>query len=511
MKKLPIGKQEFKGLIEGDFLYVDKTKYLVSLAESTVPIFLSRPRRFGKSLMVTTFKELFVGNKELFKDTYAYEHWDFEQTNPVIHLDLSQVRANTAEFVSEKLLELVYNAAEDANIDIKQTNHPDIALSRLIRKAGKEIKVAILIDEYDTPILDNLAKKELGEIKEVLRAFYSMIKSNEKFIRFLFITGISKFSHMGVFSTLNHLEDITLHSDYAAVVGYTEAEIRRTFSQEYKAVKKKLAVTEAVFWEKLAYYYNGYSWDGETFVYNPLSILKFFNNNGKFRPYWIETGSPGFIIGYAKDKKFDMTDFEQLEVGDSFLSKQEIEQASPESFLTQAGYLTIKKSKEESYILDFPNQEVRRSFSELILSAQYDVPESDMLQVKPALQAALDAQDTDKIIEQFKIIYSSIPYMYFDSNKNEHFYSALLLMYLQALGLDTIAERVSNKGRLDVSLHNKAHVYIFELKTDSAQKAIDQIITKNYAGAYKNKKVTLVGVQVDFIERNIIKHAVKAL
>ena len=178
MKKLPIGKQEFKGLIEGNFLYVDKTKYLVSLAESTVPIFLSRPRRFGKSLMVTTFKELFIGNKKLFKDTYAYENWDFEQTSPVIHLDLSQVRANTAALVSEKLLELVYNAAEDANIVIKETEHPDIALSRLIRKAGKEIKAAILIDEYDTPILDNLNKKALAEIKEVLRAFYSMIKSS---------------------------------------------------------------------------------------------------------------------------------------------------------------------------------------------------------------------------------------------------------------------------------------------------------------------------------------------
>jgi hypothetical protein len=149
----------------------------------------------------------------------------------------------------------------------------------------------------------------------------------------------------------------------------------------------------------------------------------------------------------------------------------------------------------------------------LILSAQYEVPESDMLQVKPALQEALNAQDIDKIIEQFKIIYSSIPYMYFDSNKNEHFYSALLLTYLQALGMDTIAERVGNKGRLDISLHNKENVYIFELKIDSAQKAIEQIIAKTNtyksACAYKNKKVTLVGVNIDFSQRNIIKHTVK--
>ncbi len=195
-------------------------------------------------------------------------------------------------------------------------------------------------------------------------------------------------------------------------------------------------------------------------------------------------------------------------MSDSFLSKRDIDNASPESFLTQAGYLTIKQSKKESYILDFPNQEVRRSFCELILSSQYEVREADMLAVKPVLLQALAEQDIETTTEQFKAIYSSVPYMYFDSNKNEHFYSALLLMYLQALGLETIPERVGNKGRLDLSLHYQEVVYIFELKVDSAQKALDQIITKNYAGSYTNRKVILVGLQIDFAERNIVQHKV---
>lgn len=510
MKKLPIGKQEFKGLIEDRCIYVDKTQYLLKLTDSTAPIFLSRPRRFGKSLMVNTFKELFKGNKALFKNTYAYNNWDFTQANPVIQLDLSKVNGEQPDIISEKLLALVNNTAEYMGIKIKETSYPDLAFDQLIRKAGENTPAVILIDEYDTPVLDNLNNPQLIEIKKILRGFYKIIKANEEFIRFIFITGISKFTHVGVFSALNHIEDITLDSDYAAVVGYTEKEIRSAFSEQIALVKKTIGITDTLFWEKLVQYYNGYSWDGENFVYNPLSILKFLKSKGKFIPYWMETGSPEFIIRYAEDKKFDITNFEQLKVSDSFLSKREIDSASPESFLTQAGYLTIKKSEEESYVLDFPNEEVRRSFCELILNSQYAVVDADILDVKVGLRNALDKQDVHQLITQFKIIYSSIPYVHFDSNKNEHFYSALLLIYLQAAGFDAIPERLSNKGRLDLSLHDRDRVYIFELKVNaSPQKAIEQIIENNYAGAYANKSVVLVGVEVSFAERNIVRYELR--
>lgn len=506
MKKLPIGKQEFKGLIEQNCIYVDKTQFLLQLTDFTAPVFLSRPRRFGKSLMLNTFKELFKGNKALFKDTYAYDHWDFEQTNPVIQLDLSKVNGDQPEVISDKLLEIVFDAAELMDIELKETPYPDVALNKLILKAGKATPVVILVDEYDTPILENLDQPNLPAIKQVLRSFYKIIKANEEFIRFTFITGISKFTHVGVFSALNNLKDITLNSDYAAVVGYTEKEIRHTFGEQIEQVKNKTDLTDEEFWKKLAHYYNGYSWDGRQFVYNPLSILSFLDSGGEFTPYWMQTGSPAFIAKYSQDKQFNISDFEQLKVPKYFLNNQEMDTASPESFLTQAGYLSIKGKDEDSYTLDFPNNEVRQSFCQLILSIQYAVADTDLLNVKSGLRKALEAQDVDKIVEQFKIIYSSVPYVHFDSNKTEHFYSAVLLMYLQASGFDASPERLSNKGRLDLSVQYGQQVYIFELKTSAPQKAIEQIIAKNYAGAFGNHQVILVGLQIDFAERNIVSH-----
>jgi hypothetical protein len=444
MKKLPIGKQEFKGLIEQGCIYVDKTKFLLQLTDFTAPVFLSRPRRFGKSLMLNTFKELFKGNKALFKDTYAYDHWDFEQTNPVIQLDLSKVNGDRPEVISDKLLEIVFDAAELMDIELKETPYPDVALNKLILKAGKKTPVVILVDEYDTPILDNLNQPKLDAIKQVLRGFYKIIKANEAFIRFTFITGISKFTHVGVFSALNNLEDITLNSDYAAVVGYTEKEIRHTFGEQIEQVKDKTGLTDNDFWEKLAHYYNGYSWDGEQFVYNPLSILKFLKSGGKFIPYWMETGSPKFIAKYAQDKQFNISDFEQLKVPETFLNKSEMDDASPESFLTQAGYLSIKDKDDDSYTLDFPNNEVRRSFCELILNIQYTVADTDILAVKSGLRKALEAQDVDKIVEQFKIIYSPVPYVHFDSNKGSDHITQFRVTVLFMVGT-TSAPRTSSK------------------------------------------------------------------
>ena len=204
MKKLPIGRQEFKGLIENNCLYVDKTKYLIQLIDSVAPIFLSRPRRFGKSLMLNTFKELFSGNRELFRGTYAYDNWDFDQTSQVIRLDLSKVGGRNADIISQNLLELIYNAAEDIGASIRETPYPNLAFDRLLRKAGKDRPVVLLIDEYDAPVLDNLRREHLAEIKELLREFYKMIKADEEYIRFVFITGISKFTQMGI-------NNVTLH------------------------------------------------------------------------------------------------------------------------------------------------------------------------------------------------------------------------------------------------------------------------------------------------------------
>ncbi|MEJ2443832.1 MAG: PD-(D/E)XK nuclease domain-containing protein, partial [Exilibacterium sp.] len=249
--------------------------------------------------------------------------------------------------------------------------------------------------------------------------------------------------------------------------------------------------------------YNGYSWDGERFVYNPFSVLNFLEE-GRFKPYWMATGSPEFIVEYAKGVQLDISAFEGMKVYDSFMEKKDIDAATPESFLMQAGYLTIKGYSDNKYTLGFPNQEVRRTFSDLLITGQYDVKDSDILSVAENLTKALGEGDTEEIVNQFKVIFSSIPYMYFDSNKSEHFYSAVLLMYLQAAGFDADPERIGNKGRLDLSIKFENHVYIFELKTDKPSVAIQQIREKNYGGKYANYEVINIGLKIDFVQRNIV-------
>lgn len=365
MKKLPIGKQEFSAFHKENFLYVDKTKQLLTLAESSVPIFLSRPRRFGKSLTTNTLKELFLGNKELFLNTFAYDNWDFNNTYTVLKMDLSTVTGKNREQLNNSLVRMISKIARQFKITLPEDNNSANAFDDLIYELSEQEnrQIVILIDEYDTPILDNIKNNNLDELKELLRDFFKILKSNEKNIRFLFITGISKFSQVSIFSALNHPDDITLNSKYASLLGYTQNEIKHYFSEYIDLVKKKYNLSETVFWEKLQKFYNGYSWDGKTFLYNPFSILKFFNSGGEFRPYWMATGIPSFIAKYSKQKQILLETLENIKVTTSFLDKNDIDNASTESFLFQAGYLTIKEYSNCAYTLKCPNEEVRSSIA----------------------------------------------------------------------------------------------------------------------------------------------------
>ncbi|MCP4755074.1 MAG: AAA family ATPase [Proteobacteria bacterium] len=508
MKKLPIGKQEYSKLVKGDCVYVDKTEFLMRIVENDFPTFFARPRRFGKSLTVSTFKELFSGNRELFKNTYAYDNWNFDETNPVLRLDLSLVTGANPSDVEALLLRLVRKCAAPHSVAIEEDIYANAALDELIYKVSEKKPVVVLIDEYDAPILDNLKNENLGEIKRILRAFYKTIKAAEEHIRFLFITGISKFSQVGVFSAMNNLDDISLDDDFAALAGYTQEEIKHNFPDHIAAVQTKLKLDDEEFWDRLAHYYNGYSWDGTTFIYNPFSILSFLKKKN-FHPYWMATGSPSFIVEYAGDVKLDGTDLEEMQVYKGFMDQKDIDESTPESFLTQAGYLTIKSSEDEFFTLGFPNYEVRRAFNGILLSSRFGVRDGDLLDVGRALTGALRNGDADKIVNQFKIVFSSIPYMYYDSNKNEHFYSATLLMFLQAAGFDAGPERIGNKGRLDLSLKYNDAIYIMELKNDKPAVALKQIRENNYGGKYLNKTVVNIGLQIDFDERNIVDYLVE--
>ncbi len=513
MKRLPVGKQVFRNLIEDNCVYVDKTEQLIRLTETTTPIFLSRPRRFGKSLTTYTFKELFAGNKELFKSTYAYENWDWSYQYPIIRLDISITLSDSVEDLKKSLYHLVLEAARNYKICLEETTAPSLALHELILKLFQQKgKVVILIDEYDAPILDSLHKETLTEIKELLRNFYKIIKASEEYLKFVFITGISKFSKVGVFSSMNNLEDVSLYDNYATIVGYTREEIACYFSDYIAIALEKLSLSEAEFWEQLKHYYNGYSWNGVNFVYNPFSVLKFFREC-KFYPYWMESGSPSYIISYAQKNQLQLDKLENKTVEPDFMSRKEIDTASPESFLTQAGYLTIKKIDEYGdFILNFPNYEVLHTFNALLIESQYSVDSDDVMGVKRAIRRALIDNNTEAFLEQLKAVYSAIPYLHFDNNKNEHFYHSMLLMFLRACGFDLLSEDISNKGRSDISLFWQNRLYILELKvTGSAQAAIEQIKEKNYAGKYRNKSVVAIGLKVDFDERNIVEWSVEEI
>ncbi len=509
MKQLPIGKQVFRTLIEDNFIYVDKTPFLVELANSGIATFLSRPRRFGKSLTVSTFKELFLGNKELFKNTYAYNNWNWEKKSPVIKLDMSVCTDSDPKIIEEKISAVLQSVIKEYNLSINTVRSPLLIFREIIEELAKESKVVILIDEYDAPILDSLHKDNLQEVKELLRSFYKVLKEQEEHIRFIFITGISKFSKVGVFSALNNLNDITLSPKYSAMAGYTKEEINTTFSEYTDLITSELSLSETEFEEQLNHYYNGYSWDGKKSVYNPFSVLQLLEHQ-EFAPYWMETGSPSFMIRYAENNHLKLDALEGVMVDKFFLSERDIDEASPESFLFQAGYLTIKESNPLGYyVLDFPNYEVRTTFNHLLLKSACSVSDHDLWGIKLAMLKALSDNNTEAFLLQIKAVYTLLTHHHYDANKNEYFYSALLLMFFQAAGFDAVPEKTGAEGRMDIVLSWQKRVYIFELKIDSAQKALRQIKEKNYAGQYTNFHTILIGLKVDIEKRSPVEWAVE--
>jgi hypothetical protein len=506
MKKLPLGKQDFQDLIEGDFIYVDKTKWIYQMLEDDVPYFLSRPRRFGKTLTISTIHHLFRGREELFKNTFIYDKWEFQE-RPVIRLNMNEVNSikNTEVFENE-LLRIIKNQAEINNVNLSESLY-SAAFQELIANLDKP---AILIDEYDKPILSNIHKPEyVDRIREILKEFYGAIKTKESNLSFIFITGISKFSKMSIFSELNNLTDLTLRKDYADMLGLTDEEIDTYFREYIEKVKNEKNMTESKFWTRLKDYYNGFSFDGQHFLYNPYSILNFFATS-EFRNYWFESGTPSHLIELIKSKMLKSTDFVNKRVGIDFTSRRPIESTSPESFLFQAGYLTIKDQEDEFYSLDYPNMEVKSSFNSLFLDSIYDLKNEADLRYN--VKKGLKNKDFQTIFEQFQQSFSQIPYPLY-KNEQENIYHIVLLTLLWATGIKTTAEDINNLGRSDIVIEFDNDVYILELKRDSADKALQQIKDKEYYKKYtgKNRSISLVGIEIDDDKRNLKDYKIEQI
>ena len=504
LKKLPIGIQTFSEIIELDYLYIDKTEDALNLTESYKYAFLSRPRRFGKSLFLSTLKEIFEGNQEFFEGLYIYNKWDWSVSYPVVTIDFSG-DMRTPESLKQTILDtLIYNQ-ERLNISCKNSHIYDSCFQELIRKAYNKYnqKVVILIDEYDKAILDNLDQLDIAtQNREILRAFYSKIKTSDRYIKFVFITGVSKFSKASIFSGLNMLEDITLTPRFGNICGYTQNDIETTILPYLKGVDLN----------KLKEWYNGYNFLKDR-VYNPFDILKFIKNDFVYDNYWFASGTPSFLIKLIKEQKYHLPKLENIRVGGELLNSFDINNLKLEIILFQAGYLTIEKVVEKrrggfNYYLKMPNKEVQISFYDMVIN--YIINQSEeKSQYQDDLYDALYDADFEIFKNSLVSIFASIPYNNYVKNsiaEYEGFYASVVYIYLSSLGIELIAEDVTNRGRIDLTIKLNNNIFIIEFKVGKAN-ALNQIKSRNYHQKYlnENKNVYLVGINFDKKDKNISK------
>lgn len=491
LPKLPIGIQDFENLRVHDFVYIDKTSFVHRLVTGSKAYFLSRPRRFGKSLLVSTLRYLFEGRRDLFQNTWIESRWSWDQKHPVIRLSLDAIGHKETGLRNGLLLALEKNGQE-LGIKIIEKN-PALAFQELIQKtAAKHDKVVILIDEYDRPIIDYLGPDELQqaiENRNILKSFFSILKSEDRNIRFLFLTGISKFSKVSIFSDLNHLYDLSPDPHYNNLCGYTQAEIEHTFAPI-------LAEMPADTLGKMKEWYNGYSWNGREFVYNPFSVLNFFQSR-EYQNYWFSTGTPTFLVkSLSNTFQYSLDD---LEVDAGVLEAYELEKLEPIPLLYQTGYLTIKeKTAFDTVILKYPNREVEQSMLRLLL-AEY-TQNSSVLPQLAQLSKNLHQNDLDKVMELIHGLFKSIPSQIFIANREAYFHSVIYLAF-SLLGIYIQAEVNSSHGRLDAVVHMPERIFIFEFKLhDSPIQALQQIKDRDYAAAFRHLNKHILGVGVTFSE-----------
>ena len=524
--KLPIGMQTFEQLIRDGYIYVDKTKYLVELIDTGKVYFLSRPRRFGKSITISTFDALFSGKKELFKGLYAEEFFERPEysTYPVVHLDMSRV--STDQGVTElrrSMLRQVRRSASLHGVDISSESPAD-ALGELLTTLGdRGAPAVVLVDEYDKPILDVLKNHDLAEVyRDALRSFYTQIKAEDANIKFVFITGITKFTRTGVFSAMNNLKDISMKDEYATMLGYTDEELISNFSGHIDRAAEKLGLAREVLLAQVKDYYDGFSFDGANRLYNPFSTLLFFDKN-TFDNFWFESGSPSFLIEYVKTHDIEAEDFRGKVESKDFTSVTEIELAKPSSFLFQSGYLTVREKDGARLTLDYPNKEVLSSMANLFMYSKFGNRDSGILRLD--LERALANGDAEALVFFYNQTLRAIPYDIYDReeakyererskglisfNLAESFYHAVLFTMLWSSGVTTLAENHSYRGRSDIEVLHRGHVYVVELKVaDGAEAsarasddAMEQIRAKGYAD--KHPGARLIGIAVDREARQV--------
>lgn len=509
-KKLPVGIQTFRDIRDPkeNYVYIDKTDIALSLIQNGRYYFLSRPRRFGKSLFLDTLSEIFQGNKGLFEGLSIYDQWDWSQQSPVVHISFASGEYNNRQDVLANINILLHKSSQAYNVEVEDIyktqagKYLQALVHALYVKYGT--KVAILIDEYDKPILDNIHKEDktaATEARDVLRGFYSAIKDSDEYLRFVFITGVSKFSKLNLFSGLNNMEDITLRHDCATITGYTHADILQHFD-DYLAGADM---------EEVRRWYNGYNYFGEP-IYNPFDILLFLSSGCEFSNYWWETGNPSFLIELLRKKPYFLPDVENIEVTEETLNALDVETIDLVALLWQTGYLTFHSKRKlvgrTIYRLKIPNLEIQISLNQLFVNTLTEIGHGMLKQQNSSAQSLLDG-DLSSLRSSLIGLFAAIPYSNYTSSpisRYEGYYASVVFTFLASLGFDVTAEDTTNLGRIDMTLRAEHAVYIFEFKVDMpAESAIHQIRTKKYYEKYLSecKPVYLIGIQFSSAERNI--------
>ena len=513
-RKLPIGIQDFESIRKDGYLYVDKTGYIYELVHRGKPYFLSRPRRFGKSLFLSTLKAYFEGKKELFEglkiDGLERENEDAWQKYPVFYIDF-----NKNNFKENNAIEDVLDAHLREWESIYGNQEKDKTLSvrfqYLIKKAveltGK--KAVVLVDEYDKPLLEGADEEMIEHNKAVFKGFFSTLKSYDGYLKFVFITGVTKFSKISIFSDLNQLNDISLDYRYSGICGITDTELNSSFEPEIESLAANNGLTKEECLEKLKQMYDGYHFhQNSEGVYNPFSLLSAFDKR-EFGMYWFSTGTPTFLIDKLKESGFDAKQFttEEYYEEESSLTDYRIDNENPVPLFYQTGYLTIKGYDAEfrSYALGYPNEEVRYGFLKS-LAPYYLCAEktSRPLDVRSFVKD-IRKGDTDSLRDRFTALFARLPYPNDEKIVEQNFQNVVYIVFM-LLGQYTATEVHSAKGRADCIVETDDYVYIFEFKRDStADEALNQIDDMEYAKPYAadRRKLIKIGANFDSKERNL--------
>jgi Predicted AAA-ATPase/PD-(D/E)XK nuclease superfamily len=528
-RHFPTTTDYFPTFINTNAVYVDKTQFIVPLVthETQSNFFLSRPRRFGKSLFMSSLEQVFLGNKELFKGLYIYDKIEWE-SYPVIRLSMDAIGFPSIG-LEQALFAEVKGIAKQCELTLEETGYDRCFKELIIKLSEKHQKpVVILIDEYDKPIISYIEKENTVQAeknRDILKSFYGIMIAHSKYLRFVFMTGVSKLSKVSIFSDLNYFDDLTLDNEYVTICGFTEAEIKQNCQEGIASLAAKEGVSEDAIMAKIKEWYDGFSWNGLDFVYNPYSTMRLMSTL-QFNNYWFESGTPTFLVRLIN--KANRYNFENVRVEKDNYNWHDLKRLDYTSIMLQTGYLTFKKPLGGDYFkAEYPNKEVEKAFARMLLKGYMYQDPSQVTENILDIQEAFEQHNLEKVVSIIKNMFETLPSHFFQEEKEvidakgnkktvtkavgESFYHAIVYLTFSILGVRMPVEVASNEGRIDAVVETNEYIYIFEFKKDrKAQFAIDQITEKNYPKAFalSKKKIWLLGISFTLQKKGVSDYVI---